>query len=122
MSLDLDSLAAVYRAKTDEEPLVLASESSSLVEKARGVLADELRLRNLTIQPLAADTADVASDSTSSQTKFVASALMLGLIVVVATFLLKVFGLPFKVSLPGTIVAFLIRYYIISAKRHKNQR
>ena len=48
MPLNLDSLAEVYRAKTDEELRILASDSDSLVEEARGVLANEIRLRAFT--------------------------------------------------------------------------
>jgi hypothetical protein len=75
MPLNLDSLAEVYRAKTDEELRILASDSNSLVEEARGVLANEIRLRNLTSQPPTVDTAEVVSDSSSSKTNFVSSVL-----------------------------------------------
>ena len=120
MPLNMDSLAEVYRAKTDEELRILASDSDSLVEEARGVLANEIRLRNLTSQPPTVDTAEVVSDSSSSKTNFVSSVLMLGLMVLFATFLFKVFQLPFEVSLPGTIIVFLIQF-IISARRKKNR-
>lgn len=116
----IDSLAAVYRAKTDEELRILASDSDSLVEEARGVLANEIRLRNLTSQPLTVDTAEVVSDSSSSKTNFASSVITLGLMVLIATFLFKVFQLPFEVSLPGTIIVFLIQF-IISARRKKNR-
>jgi hypothetical protein len=42
------------------------------------------------------------------------------LMVLIATFLFKVFQLPFEVSLPGTIIVFLIQF-IISARRKKNR-
>jgi hypothetical protein len=116
----MDSLAEVYRAKTDEELRILASDSDSLVEEARGVLANEIRLRNLTSQPFVLDTAEVVPDSSSSKTNFASSVITLGLLVLVATFLFKVFQLPFEVSLPGTIIVFFIQI-IISARRKKNR-
>src|ERR1035438_4264293 len=120
MPLNIDSLAEVYRAKTDEELLILASDSDSLVEEARDVLANEIRLRNLTSQSFVLDTAEVVPDSSSSKTNFASSVITLGLMVLIATFLFKVFQLPFEVSLPGTIIVFLIQI-IISARRKKNR-
>lgn len=120
MPLKLDSLAEVYRAKTDEELLILASDSDSLVEEARGVLANEIRLRNLTSQPQTVDAEEVVSCPSSSKSIFVSSAITLGVMVLIATFLLKVFQLPFEVSLPGTLIVFLIQF-IISVRRKKNR-
>jgi hypothetical protein len=49
--MQLDSLAQFYVSKTDDELLALAADLDSLTHEARPVLADELRRRNLTLQP-----------------------------------------------------------------------
>ena len=47
-----DSLVQHYSSKTDDELLALAANPDSLVEEARPLLADELRRRNLDVQPI----------------------------------------------------------------------
>ena len=49
--MQLDSFVELYSSKTDDELLALASSPESLVEEARPILADELRRRNLVVQP-----------------------------------------------------------------------
>jgi len=49
--VQLGSLAQLYSSKTDDELLLLAADSRSLIEEARPILAEELRRRNLVLEP-----------------------------------------------------------------------
>jgi len=105
---------------SDDEIVALQSDRDALTDEAELLLAEELRRRNLTENQSAKSSLEGESQSSLAKSHFASSLLRVALYALLVSFVLKVLGVPLQVNLPGTLIVFLI-WYFISIKRQNRK-
>jgi hypothetical protein len=96
---------------SNEELVILQSDQGALTDEAQLLLAEEIRHRDLS---------EKRSHSSLAKSHFASSLLTTALYALLVSFVLRVSGVPLEINIPGTLIVFLI-WYFVSIKR-KNRK
>jgi hypothetical protein len=115
-----DTLRQEYSSMSNEELVILQSDQGALTDEAQLLLAEEIRHRDLSEKRSAISPDEGGSHSSLAKSHFASSLLTTALYALLVSFVLRVSGVPLEINIPGTLIVFLI-WYFVSIKR-KNRK